>query len=326
MTTLKHIIKLVVPKALFVRMKQNYRKILVLREAAIDAGRHIKYAAVEDDLFSGGTSSRHLECQLTKDYHRIEKGLALKQPKRPFGESVRGRIKLGLENPAVRDESSEVVAHAESALEALEKWNSQGLLPDSVSPAVRAQSIWEPILQSDAQVLLTHFFTSRRSVRSFDTSKLVDETELRLAAASALTTPSVCNRQAWRLHIFTQPDDVSRIIRHQNGNAGFGNGVPTLAIATVDTRLFAGAAERHQRWIDGGLFAMNFAHGLHARGLATCMLNWSMKNDATNRLREAADIPLHEDVVMLMAIGYTEEEFRVARSPRRSLDKVLVLH
>jgi len=195
-----------------------------------------------------------------------------------------------------------------------------------VSPTVRSRTVWEPILNTDAQLVLEHFFSSRRSVRAFDTSKKVDSVAIQQAAAMALSTPSVCNRQAWRLHVFTKSEDVSRVIRHQNGNAGFGGAVPALAVVTVDTRLFAGAAERHQRWIDGGLFAMNFAHGLHARGLATCMLNWSMKNEASNRLRESAGIPAHEDIVMLIAIGHTESEFRVARSPRRSISDVLEIH
>ncbi|MGF4043244.1 nitroreductase family protein [Paenarthrobacter nitroguajacolicus] len=323
MAILKRVIKSFVPAPVFVLLKQNYRKLLVIREAAIDASRHIKYGAAEDDLFSGSGTSRHLECQLTKDYHRIEKGLALKHPKHPFGEGVRSRLELGLRRPIAHEQLPEVVGHAESALEALEGWNTREVIPQMVSPTVRSQSVWEPILNADAQGVLEHFFSSRRSVRAFDTSKAVDHDAIRQAASTALSTPSVCNRQAWRLHVFTQAEDVSRVIRHQNGNAGFGGGVPALAVVTVDTRLFAGAAERHQRWIDGGLFAMNFAHGLHAQGLATCMLNWSMKNDASNRLRESAGIPAHEDIVMLVAIGHTENEFRVARSPRRSLDAVL---
>lgn len=326
MATLKRVIKTFVPAPLFVILKQNYRKFLVIREAAIDASRHIKYGAAEDDLFTASGSSRHLECQLTKDYHRIEKGLALSQPKHPFGEGVKSRIELGLRRPLAHKELPEVVGHAESALMALEGWNTREEIPQTVSPTVRSRSVWEPILDADAQAVLEHFFSTRRSVRAFDTSKEVDFAAVRQAATMALTTPSVCNRQAWRLHVFTQNEDVSRVIRHQNGNAGFGGAVPALAVVTVDTRLFAGAAERHQRWIDGGLFAMNFAHGLHAQGLATCMLNWSMKNDASNRLRESAGIAAHEDIVMLIAIGHTENEFRVARSPRRSLGDVLEMH
>ncbi|WP_284983043.1 nitroreductase family protein [Arthrobacter sp. efr-133-TYG-118] len=326
MTMVKSLFKQVVPQPLFIRLKRDYRKFLVIRELAIDARRHIKFGAEEDDLFSGTGSSRHVECQLTKDYHRIEKGLALKSPKRPFGESVRQRLELGLEHPKTNEELSEVAGYAQSALDALKDWNSDEMIPEDVSPSVHARSVWDPILKTDAQGLLNHFFSSRRSVRVFDTETPVSIEDIRQAAITALSTPSVCNRQAWRLHVFANAEDVSRVIRHQNGNSGFGQTVPALAVVTVDTRLFAGAGERHQRWIDGGLFAMSFAYGLHLRGLASCMLNWSMNNQASSSLRAAAEIPSHEDVVMLVAIGHSEETFRVARSPRRSVDSVLEIH
>lgn len=326
MATIKQIFKRIIPEGLFRRLKLTYRQAMVIREASMDALRHIKYGAEEDDLFSGTGSARNVECQLTKDYHRIEKGLALRNPKRPFGEAVRQRIESGLDVPRVEAQLPEVSAHAQSALKALADWNSSSAIGPDVSPTVKTPSVWEPILDPEAQNLLAHFFSTRRSVRSFDVRRQVNVEDIRRAVTTALSTPSVCNRQAWRVHLYTEDHDIARVIAHQNGNAGFGDAIPVLAVITVDTRLFAGAGERHQRWIDGGLFAMSFAYGLHSAGLASCMLNWSMKNDASGRLRTSAVIADHEDVVMLVAIGHTENSFRIARSPRRSVDAVLELH
>lgn len=326
MATTKQLLKKVIPEGLFRRLKLRYRQSLVILEANMDALRHIKYGAEEDDLFSGKGSTRNVECQLTKDYHRIEKGLALRNPKRPFGEAVKQRIASGLDVPTVETQLPEVAGHAQTALRALADWNSSEEIGADVSPTVETPEVWGPILDGEAQGLLAHFFSSRRSVRAFDSVREVNVEDIRTAVAMALSTPSVCNRQAWRVHLFTASDDISRVIAHQNGNAGFGDAVPALAVITVDTRLFAGANERHQRWIDGGLFAMSFAYGLHSRGLASCMLNWSMKNDASSRLRASAAIADHEDIVMLVAIGHTEKSFRIARSPRRSIDAVLELH
>lgn len=326
MGTVKQSVKRILPESVFRRLKMAYRHSMVIREATIDARRHIKYGAEEDDLFSGGGSPRNIECQLTKDYHRIEKGLALRKPKRPFGDSVRRRIESGLNNPMVGEQLPEVSAHAQSALNALTEWNVREEIADDVSPTVNTPSVWDPILETEAQVLLSHFFATRRSIRAFDPNRSVDLKDIRQAVNAALSTPSVCNRQAWRVHLYTDQEDVARVIGHQNGNSGFGHAVPVVAVLTVDTRLFAGAGERHQRWIDGGLFAMSFAYGLHAAGLASCMLNWSMKNDASTRLRLSAGIDDHEDVLMLMAIGHTEDSVRVARSPRRAVDDVLKTH
>jgi nitroreductase len=322
----KQLFKRVVPKGLYRSLKIRYRQYSVLLEANLDALRHIKFGAEEDDLFSGTGSTRNVECQLTKDYHRIEKGLALRNPKRPFGEAVKQRITSGLDVPAVASQLPLVAVHAQTALSALADWNDSEEIGAHVSPTVDAPLVWDPILNAESQALLEHFFSSRRSVRAFDSAREVNVEDIRKSVATAISTPSVCNRQAWRVHLFTQSDDVSRVIAHQNGNAGFGDTVPAVAVITVDTRLFAGANERHQRWIDGGLFAMSFAYGLHSRGLAACMLNWSMKNDASERLRASAGIAAYEDIVMLVAIGYTEKSFRIARSPRRPIDTVLELH
>lgn len=326
MANIKQALKRIIPEGLFRRLKLRYRQSLVIREANMDALRHIKYGAEEDDLFSGTRSTRNVECQLTKDYHRIEKGLALRNPKRPFGEAVKRRIESGLDVPKVENRLPEVSSHAHTALRALADWNESEQIGPDISPSVEATSVWGPILETSAQDILSHFFSSRRSVRAFDLVRDVNVEDVQHAVSAALSTPSVCNRQAWRVHLFTQPHDVARIIAHQNGNSGFGDGVPALAIITVDTRLFAGAGERHQRWIDGGLFAMSFAYGLHSRGLGSCMLNWSMKNEASDRLRNSAGIADYEDIVMLVAIGHTENSFRIARSPRRPLDSVLELH
>lgn len=326
MGLIKRSVKRVLPESLFRRLKQSYRHVIVLRETILDALRHIRYGAEEDDLFSGKGNLRNIECQLTKDYHRIEKGLALTSPKRPFGDAVQRRLASGLSNAAVEEQMPEVSAHAQTALQALQFWNDAEEIASDVSPTVSRSYIWGPILESDGQDLLEHFFSTRRSVRTFDPIRSVSVEEVRRAIELALSTPSVCNRQAWRVHLYTNQEDISRVIRHQNGNSGFGNAVPALAVITVDTRLFAGPGERHQRWIDGGLFAMSFAYGLHSVGLASCMLNWSMKNGASTELRSSASIDDYEDVVMLVAIGHTEANFRVARSPRRAIDAVLNAH
>lgn len=326
MSTLKQAVKRMMPASVYRKLKIGYRNSLVLRESTVDALRHIRYSAEEDDLFSAQGSPRNLECQLTKDYHRIEKGLALRTPKRPFGTAVAQRIEAGLRAANVNNALPDVSDHAVTALDALQKWNGIEEIDEWVSPTVSGSTIWDPLLEENAQNLLEHFFSTRHSVRAFDTLKDVRLDDIRRAVQIALATPSVCNRQAWKVHFYTKAQDVARVIGHQNGNAGFGLSVPSLAVITVDMRLFAGAGERHQRWIEGGLFAMSFAYGLHSVGLASCMLNWSMKNGDSERLRASADIEPHEDVVMLMAVGFSEKSFRVARSPRRNVEAVLSSH
>lgn len=62
---------------------------------------------------------------------------------------------------------------------------------------------------------------------------------------------------------------------------------------------------------------MSFVWALHALGVQSCMLNWSMPNRATAALRRVAGIDEGEDVIVLVAIGHRAGGSRVARSERR---------
>ena len=278
-----------------------------------DRARYLRLCAPPDSLIDRNSPQRHIECQVTKDYHRVEKGLALRFPKRPFGAAVEGRLTRLL--PSSRAGGDAVfVDYGHDALAALQEWNETGVINAEISPV-------SPSRTSEPSSPSGEFFLSRRSVRQFDDVP-VDRALLRAAAAAALGTPSVCNRQAWRAHFFDSPSDVAAILALQNGNGGFRSEVPAVAVVTVDARLFSSAGERNQRWVDGGLFAMTLVWTLHAQGLATCMLNWSVGNEQSAKLRGSAGLDEAEDIIVLIAIGFPAPALRVARSPKRSLDEV----
>ncbi|MFF0904447.1 nitroreductase family protein [Kocuria sp. CPCC 205316] len=293
--------------------------LLAVREFSQDALRYLKYSTSRDGAVTRRSNSNSIEAQLTKDYHRIEKGLTLVEPKRPFGSRVEARIEALLPELQKRSPHSPALEHSETALKALKAWNDHARVDDAIAPAHNLSARPGENLSADM------FFSSRHSVRNFDTSRPVGRDVIERAAGLAQTTPSVCNRQAGRLHVFTDRHDVQRILRHQNGNAGFAKTVPAVAVVTVDTRLFTGVHERHQRWVDGGLFAMTFVWALHALGVQSCMLNWSRNNRDSDRLRNEAAIGGNEDIVVLVAFGFGTSDHRIARSPKRALREILTL-
>lgn len=291
-----------------------------LSEFLGDAVRYMRVSSPRDGVVTAQSDPDHFEAQLTKDYHRVEKGLALPAPKRPFGAKVEARLRDVLPAAeAALPSDAPVLANARTALAALDLWNAEGAIDDDVSP------IGERLAPQIDEATLTAFFETRRSIRNFVATPDVAERVAR-AAALARHTPSVCNRQAGRLHLYTAPAQVRDVLSHQNGNAGFRETVPAVAVVTVDSRLFTGVTERNQRFVDGGLFAMTFVWALHGVGLSTCMLNWSMNNRESNALRRAADIPEHEDIITMIAIGDKAPNARIARSPRRDVNEVLVNH
>jgi nitroreductase len=72
------------------------------------------------------------------------------------------------------------------------------------------------------------------------------------------------------------------------------------------------------------MFAMSLVYGLHAQGLGSCCLNWCAELSAERRLRAITEIPDHEAVIMMIAIGHVPESLLVAQSVRKPLSEVLV--
>jgi hypothetical protein len=153
---------------------------------------------------------RHLECQVTKDYHRIEKGLSISKPKRPFGVDPETRLSKALGHRTATDSSlaeADYLTFAHSALQALELWNSSEQIDPVVSPF--ASDLPVHTIEEDQ---LQAFFASRRSVRSFDTERELDIKKVQRAVELAGHSPSVCNRQSWKTHLYTDQADIEKVL------------------------------------------------------------------------------------------------------------------
>lgn len=281
-------------------------RIRILREFMIDAWRYSRDAMPPEGSMTADWAPAHIAAQLTKDYHRVEKGLALRSPKRPFGDAVAARMRTGI---AAGKISAELENNAQTALIALERWNGAGVIAEDVAPLAPSLDVVEHDL-----------FARRRSVRDFDETP-VDNALIERVVSKAINTPSVCNRQPWHVTVLTGPKR-SRALMLQNGNRGFGE-IPVVAVISVDARYFGGAGERNQIWIDGGLFAMTFVWAAESEGLASCMLNWSVSNGRSDSLRRELGLRRSDQIICLVALGYPRAGARIARSPRREVAQVL---
>ena len=119
------------------------------------------------------------------------------------------------------------------------------------------------------------FFWRRCSVRQFERGS-IDRGLLERAIRLAQKAPSVCNRQSARVLIYTDPDEMRIVLKHQDGNAGFGHDVAAVMVVTSDLSCFYKDGERNQAFVDdGGMFAVSLVYALHSLGLGSCLLNWS---------------------------------------------------
>jgi nitroreductase len=158
----------------------------------------------------------------------------------------------------------------------------------------------------------------RSSVREFsgeaiDTEKVMD------ALRNAEKTPSVCNRQGWRVYWVEDKETARNVLQHQRG-FGYTQMPEVLLTITVSNNTYLSPVERNQGFVDGGLFAMSVMYGLEHEGLAAVPLNACMYAKDQKAVRRLLDIDDSEVIVMFMAIGEFMDESIVPISDRKSAD------
>ncbi|MGF3052679.1 nitroreductase family protein [Microbacterium sp. YY-03] len=278
-----------------------------LVEFARDWRRYTKFAFT--GVRDAQVNEKHLEAQLTLDYHRVEKGLTFKEPKRPFGASMAEHFDQLVPLAAAKSEHGDAFWYkaAVNADEALRRWNDTGEVDERVARARRPR---EPLKNPE------RFFESRQSIRNFS-GRPVEESILDRAVGIAGNAPSVCNRQPWQVRFLTGAQ-VAEARVFQNGNRGI-DPIPVLAVVTVDARMFNGRGERNQGWIEGGIFGASLVYAFHALGVDTCMLNMSVTNAVADGLRKSIGLADHDLVITMIAVGYAEEGALAPRSARRGV-------
>lgn len=313
----------------------------LLQSYSYDCSRYVRWSSTfhQDDLMR--LDQRQLDALITKEYHVVEKGLSLKEPRPGFGLGRIEKLLRYLDVYVARFEASEIVAIALNVLDSYMDFNVQYSVTNEqvgrhITKLRQQIKDWscatnrggtftvsrEEILR-DGRVDLGNFFASRHSIRQFSSDSVPTEA-IEATVALAEHTPSVCNRQSWRVRVYSNPTQKQELLKYQNGNRGFGDQADKVLIVTADLRAFTSIGERHQCWIDGGMFAMSLVYALHSLGIGSCCLNWSVEKQADQGLRTAADIPDYEAVIMMLAIGYLPEQLRVTQSPRKALREVLI--
>lgn len=276
-----------------------------------------------------GYSRESLRALVTMEYHRIEKGLALPDPRLGFGQDVVARLVELLGIYTGNDKYDTVSDSALGALESYLRFHEDRLdvidsrlllkIEETVASLEKESSIGGTITRLRSEVLAatkfdySAFCSTRHSVRDFE-GGLVEEKHVMEAISDATTTPSVCNRQASRLVYLKDPEMIQKVLELQNGNRGFGHQVGGLLVVYYDISNFVSVGERNQGWIDSGMFSMNLVFALHSRRVGSCCLNWSVDYLHDSKLNSLLGLEGSSRVVMLIAIGKLKESFLVAAS------------
>lgn len=307
-----------------------YRTFNGLNGFTYDFFRFLAYGGWREDLHD--TEVRNYNSMMA--YHGLEKSLSYKKRNPNSGwsnaERVFYRLKVAntLETKGYHDKAGKQVllkflqlpenSGKPRALEMLAELAHMNFDSPDVHGAIplSEESYRKGILEDPEG-----FFFSRYSLREFRKGA-VDEALIKRAVKLAMKTPSVCNRHAWHVYHSSDPLKIKTALKYQNGNRPFGDKVPNLMIVTTDLKAFFSGWEHYQHWIDGGLFSMSLMYAFHSLGLASCPLNWSQTPKADKAFRKAIKIKPNHTVIMMMAIGYPDEENTVCSSSRRPLEEI----
>lgn len=264
-------------------------------------------------------SDANLEALISIEYHRIEKGLSHHQRREIFGSDAADRLESALNEARVRGMSSTITQYAESVLQSYGR-----VIRQERGDRVGWLKIRRAAVLNACKIEAQRFFESRHSIRCFDPDGKVDTSLLLKAIELARYTPSVCNRQTWRVVICDSEAAKANALALQNGNLGFGHMASHVLIVASDRSCFASIGERNQPWIEVGLFAMSLIYALHAQGLGTCCLNWSVEPEKDMALKKALNLPESYAIGMMIAVGALPEQIIAAESRRVSLEHIVI--
>ncbi len=168
------------------------------------------------------------------------------------------------------------------------------------------------------------FSQSRYSNRDFGKDP-VNLESIKKALKLCERTPSACNRQSQRVHIFMNGEAKDNLCIMQNGCNGFSQDMQGVILVCGDLNMY-GFHELNQVYVDGGLYAMNLMYALHFYGIANIPLTMAHKAHHIQKIRKAVGIPKNEMPVLLIGIGSYKQDWKVAMSKRNDWKEYVKFH
>lgn len=327
MSNIKRILKGITPTVAWKFAQRNKAFISLLHDQVVQTSRFIRNCAgpwAEVD-------QERLRSNIVFYIHRVEKGLSHTNFRPNFGKSALSKLSSLLEIWVKSGYSTQALTYraALSVLNAyMQKHKSLGVpvpeffnqlfgdringFPDTTIAGVKIVSSKEK--QNNKSRSFEELFNGRSSVRNFSDMP-VSPNEVEQCIKIAMKTPSVCNRQSYKVTVITSPNMISDALKIQGGWRGYPT-PPMLLLVTVDIRGFVSIEENNEPYIDGGLFSMALLMSLEYNSLAACPLNTMFRSKKELAIKKLLGIPESETLIVFIAVGHFAQTVLVPRSFR----------
>lgn len=168
-------------------------------------------------------------------------------------------------------------------------------------------------IKKRAEGSILDVIASRYAVRDFGNDP-IDMSLLREALHVVEKSPSACNRQSWRIHVYTGEKAI-KLFTLQGGCNGFITDMQVAILICGDLTSYY-IDELNLPYVDGGLYAMNLMLVLHYYGLASIPLTMGRRVSRLKKIKKGIEIPENEVPILLIGVGSYKDEFKAAVSYR----------
>ena len=282
-------------------IKFLYRSFFALLNLLYYFLRYVKHSSA---LFNY-KSSEKVFYEVMKVNHAIEKSLIIKEHDFSRGVKTINYLKKIMIKTKQYINNSGLITHSSKIISDIESYKKSKKRP-------LIKKYFRPYNYYELNKQLKKFFESRHSVREFK-KKLISKKKFLEIIKDASEAPSVCNRKSWQIYYTNNKKIIDTALLYQNGNSGFTGEIYNLAVVTIDLKAFMPGQEVYQGWIEGGIISASIIYAAHMRGFATCCLNWSATISSDRKLRQKLNISPSNNIIMMIAIGYTNEKVRVCQ-------------
>jgi nitroreductase len=296
----------------------------------------LRYAQYSQCVFNKNQKIA-IEAAITRRYHGLEKALSFSKRKKNFGEKTVLDL-LRLLNIYKNNYGLTSGQPFESCIKALREYArlnaaSNTNIAEKIRTLLKGVTTGQSeggngctltftreYLQNCAKNNFEELCLNRYSIREY-TDKPISIKEIEKAIRIAQKSPSACNRQSVRTYYSCDKKRINLLAKFKPGNKGFLN-LNTLIILTTDFRTHDLPQERHQGFIEAGMFAMSLIYYFHYLGYGTCALHASFKPRTEKKIKREFGINADEALCLMISVGNMQNHISVPHSCRYPLDYI----